>query len=268
MDNAAIGFFDSGWGGLSIMKAAREVLPHEDFVYIADCGHAPYGDQSHEFIVERARAITDFLIHKQRVKAIVIACNTATAEAANKLRALYPNFPIIGVEPAIKPAVEQSQTKVVGMISTTRTATSVRYQELLARWAGPVQVISTGCPGLMECVERGELDTPDTLALLHHYLDPMIAARIDGLVLGCTHYPFLADTIDSITQGKIRLYEPGLAVARHLQNRLASLDALTTKKTSGEEIFYVSNLTEARKAVAEHLMPGISHFNALPEETA
>lgn len=264
MDNAAIGFFDSGWGGLSIMKAAREVLPHEDFVYVADCGHAPYGDQTHEYILERSRAITDFLIHEQHVKAIVIACNTATAEAANKLRALYPNFPIIGVEPAIKPAVEQSLTKVVGMISTTRTATSVRYQELLARWAGDVQVISTGCPGLMECVERGQLQTPETLALLHHYLDPMLAARIDGLVLGCTHYPFLTEAINSITDGKVRLFEPGLAVARHLQQRLADLDALTTKKTSGEEIFFVSDLTPERETVAKHLMPGIRHFNLLP----
>ena len=146
MNNAAIGFFDSGWGGLSIMKAARVVLPHEDFVYVADCGHAPYGDRSHEYIVERSRAITDFLIHEQGVKAIVIACNTATAEAANKLRSLYPNFPIIGVEPAIKPAVENSRTNVVGMISTTRTATSVRYQELLARWGGNAQVIPPVAP--------------------------------------------------------------------------------------------------------------------------
>ena len=150
------------------------------------------------------------------------------------------------------------------MISTTRTATSVRYQELLARWAGDVQVISTGCPGLMECVERGQLQTPETLALLHHYLDPMLAARIDGLVLGCTHYPFLTEAINSITDGKVRLFEPGLAVARHLQQRLADLDALTTKKTSGEEIFFVSDLTPERETVAKHLMPGIRHFNSLP----
>lgn len=264
MNNAAIGFFDSGWGGLSIMKAARVVLPHEDFVYVADCGHAPYGDRSHEYIVERSRAITDFLIHEQGVKAIVIACNTATAEAANKLRSLYPNFPIIGVEPAIKPAVENSRTNVVGMISTTRTATSVRYQELLARWGGNAQVISTGCPGLMECVEHGDLMAESTIKLLHHYLDPMIAAGIDGLVLGCTHYPFLSDAIDSITDGKIRLYEPGMAVARHLQNRLSDIDALTTKKTSGEEIFFVSDLNEERQKIAQALMPGITQFRSLP----
>lgn len=264
MDKAAVGFFDSGWGGLSIMKAAREVLPNEDFIYVADCGHAPYGDQTHEYIVERSRSIADFLIREQRVKAIVIACNTATAEAAGKLRALYPNFPIIGVEPAIKPAVEQTKTNVVGMISTTRTATSVRYQELLARWAGNVQVISTGCPGLMECVERGELMASETIKLLHHYIDPMLAANIDGLVLGCTHYPFLSEAIDSITEGKVRLYEPGLAVARHLQGRLEGLGALTTKKTPGEEIFFVSDLNDDRIRVAQALMPGIKNFSSLP----
>ncbi|MBR5458123.1 MAG: glutamate racemase [Burkholderiaceae bacterium] len=264
MNHAAIGFFDSGWGGLSIMKAAREVLPHEDFVYVADCGHAPYGDRTHEYIVERSRAITEFLMHEQHVKAIVIACNTATAEAANKLRSLYPNFPIIGVEPAIKPAVEQSQTNVVGMISTTRTATSTRYHELLARWRGNAQVISTGCPGLMECVERGKLMAPETLKLLHHYLDPMLAAGIDGLVLGCTHYPFLSDAINSITEGRVRLYEPGLAVARHLRDRLADINALTTKKTPGQEVFFVSDLNDERQKVAQALMPGITDFNSLP----
>ena len=264
MNHAAIGFFDSGWGGLSIMKAAREVLPHEDFVYVADCGHAPYGDRTHEYIVERSRAITEFLMHEQHVKAIVIACNTATAEAANKLRSLYPNFPIIGVEPAIKPAVEQSQTNVVGMISTTRTATSTRYHELLGRLSGNAQVISTGCPGLMECVERGELMAPETLKLLHHYLDPMLAAGIDGLVLGCTHYPFLSDAINSITEGRVRLYEPGLAVARHLRDRLADINALTTKKTPGQEVFFVSDLNDERQKVAQALMPGITDFNSLP----
>lgn len=264
MNHSAIGFFDSGWGGLSIMKAARKLLPNEDFVYVADCGHAPYGDRTHEYIVERSRKITDFLIHEQKVKAVVIACNTATAEAASKLRALYPNFPIIGVEPAIKPAVKQSKTKTVGMISTTRTATSVRYQELVARWSGDVNVISVGCPGLMDCVERGELQTAETLALLHHYLDPMLAANIDGLVLGCTHYPFLADAINSITDGRIPLFEPGRAVARHLKNRLEAIDALQNKKTSGKEIFYVSGLNDERQSIAQRLMPGIADFKPLP----
>lgn len=264
MNNAAIGFFDSGWGGLSILKAAREVLPHEDFVYVADCGHAPYGDQTHEYILERSRAIIDFLINEQKVKAVVIACNTATAEAANKLRALYPNFPIIGVEPAIKPAVEQSRTKVVGMISTTRTATSARYHELLERFAGDVQVISTGCPGLMECVEKGELTTPATIEMLHRYIDPMIKANIDGLVLGCTHYPFLTEAIDAITGGHIALFEPGLAVARHLQNRLDHLGLLTTKKTAASEVFFVSDLTPERTHVAKRLMATIEDIRPLP----
>lgn len=130
----AVGFFDSGWGGLSILKTARQTLPHENFIYVADCGFAPYGDRSHDFIVERAQKIADFLFNQKHVKALVIACNTATAEAIDTLRKERPEAVIIGVEPAIKPAVLSSQNKRIGMISTTRTARSARYKNLVERF--------------------------------------------------------------------------------------------------------------------------------------
>ena len=156
ISHQSIGFFDSGWGGLSILKTARKVLPHENFIYVADCGFAPYGDRSHDFIVERARKIASFLLETKQVKALVIACNTATAEAIDSLRQQWPQAIIIGVEPAVKAAVTLSKNKRIGMISTTRTAQSERYHRLLERFGHNATIISQGCPGLMECVEAGE----------------------------------------------------------------------------------------------------------------
>ena len=175
-ENQPIGFFDSGWGGLSIMKTARETLPFENFLYVADCGHSPYGDQSHEFIVERARKISAFLFEQKKIKALVVACNTATAEAIDVIRNERPDKIIIGVEPAVKPAVQLSKNKCIGMISTTRTAHSARYLSLLERFGQNARILSVGCPGLMDCVEAGEFDSPSTIALLHQYLDPLIDA--------------------------------------------------------------------------------------------
>lgn len=264
MQDQAIGFFDSGWGGLSIFNAAREALPHENFIYVADCGHAPYGDQTHSYIVERALKIADFLFNHNRVKALVIACNTATVEAIKTLRETYPDKIILGVEPAIKPAVEHSKTHCVGMISTTRTAHSARYQELLKAFAADATVYSQGCPGLMECVERGELETPATIELLHTYLDPMIEGRIDALVLGCTHYPFLMPAIRSIVGEGVAFYEPGPAVAKHLKHQLDNAHYLTARKALGDDAFYVSDLTEERKIVAKSLTPSATTFYELP----
>ena len=260
----AIGFFDSGWGGLSILLAARETLPHENFYYVADCGYAPYGDQTHDYILNRARKITDFLLNTQKVKAIVIACNTATAEAAQTLREENPQAIIIGVEPAIKPAVSHSQKHRIGVIATDRTIASARYQELLARYAQDCVVHSQGCPGLMECVEKGELNTASTRALLSQYLGSMRDDGIDTLVLGCTHYPFLAEAIQETMGYPIELMEPGAAVSRYLKNRLLDQNLLTDSKEKGFDRFYVSDLNEARKTVAQRLYPCATHFEPLP----
>lgn len=260
-ENQPIGFFDSGWGGLSIMKTARETLPFENFLYVADCGHSPYGDQSHEFIVERARKISAFLFEQKKIKALVVACNTATAEAIDVIRNERPDKIIIGVEPAVKPAVLLSKNKCIGMISTTRTAHSARYLSLLERFGQNARILSVGCPGLMDCVEAGEFDSPSTIALLHQYLDPLIDAGIDTLILGCTHYPFLTDAIRSIVGSEILIYEPSPAVAKHLKDRLGNQAA--DARSKGNETFYVSGLNEQRKSVANRLWGNATLFEEL-----
>ena len=260
-ENQPIGFFDSGWGGLSIMKTARETLPFENFLYVADCGHSPYGDQSHEFIVERARKISAFLFEQKKIKALVVACNTATAEAIDVIRNERPDKIIIGVEPAVKPAVQLSKNKCIGMISTTRTAHSARYHSLLERFGQNARILSVGCPGLMDCVEAGEFDSPSTIALLHQYLDPLIDAGIDTLILGCTHYPFLTDAIRSIVGSEILIYEPSPAVAKHLKDRLGN--QVTDARSKGNETFYVSGLNEQRKSVANRLWGNATLFEEL-----
>lgn len=260
-ENQPIGFFDSGWGGLSIMKTARETLPLENFLYVADCGHSPYGDQSHEFIVERARKISAFLFEQKKIKALVVACNTATAEAIDVIRNERPDKIIIGVEPAVKPAVQLSKNKCIGMISTTRTAHSARYLSLLERFGQNARILSVGCPGLMDCVEAGEFDSPSTIALLHKYLDPLIDAGIDTLILGCTHYPFLTDAIRSIVGSEILIYEPSPAVAKHLKDRLGNQAA--DARSKGNETFYVSGLNEQRKSVANRLWGNATLFEEL-----
>lgn len=262
--NQAIGFFDSGWGGLSILLAAREALPSEDFYYIADCGYAPYGDQTHEYILDRARKITHFLLHVKKVKAVVIACNTATAEAAQTLREENPQNIIIGVEPAVKPATVQSVNHRIGVIATDRTIASMRYRQLLARYAQGCVVHSQGCPGLMECVENGELNSATTRQLLNKYLAPMRDDGVDTLVLGCTHYPFLSEAIRATMGYPVHLIQPGAAVSRHLKECLQEHKLLSDSTHHGFNRFYVSDLNEDRKAVAQRLYPCASQFEELP----
>ena len=263
MDTRSIGFFDSGWGGLSVMSAARDYLPYESFCYVADCSHAPYGDQSIRYIQERARNIVRFLIEQQNVKAICIACNTATAAAAQTIREEFPCIPILGVEPAIKPAAIHSKNHTVGMISTTRTLTSERYLLALERFKSLADIISVGCPGLMECVEQGAFDAPQTKALLAKYLAPIKDKKADSIVLGCTHYPFLKQQIQEVLGYEVTFYEPGLAVAKHLKEILKAADALNeTTKKAGEQ-FFVSGLNEQRMQVCQRLWENPTDFKPL-----
>ena len=199
-----IGVLDSGLGGLSVLKALREELPNEQFLYCADCAHTPWGDKPESFIVERTRAIVHFLLEK-RAKAIVLACNTATAAAADILRREL-SVPIIGIEPAVKPAAAHTRTGVIGVIATRRTTESARYLSLLKRFAGNVKVVTVAAPGLMECVERGDFNSETTRELLLKYLTPIKAAGADKLVLGCTHYPFLSEAISEIMESHNRVF--------------------------------------------------------------
>ena len=221
--SAPIGVFDSGVGGLSVLRALRVELPREDFVYFADSGHAPYGERSPAYILERSLHITQRLIDRHAIKALVIACNTATAVAVQALRTRHPHLPIIGVEPALKPAVSLSQTRRIGVMATRGTLASEKFQTLLHTLEPLAQFILQPCDGLAQAIEQhqtvriAELCTRYTQALGHFGTAP---GQIDTLVLGCTHYPFALDALLPCIGPQVRCLETGEPVARHTHQLL------------------------------------------------
>lgn len=212
MSAAPIGVFDSGVGGISVLREIRRLLPAEDLLYYADSGHCPYGGKSREQIQARAVAITDFFMARG-AKLIVVACNTATIAAVEQLRATYP-IPFVGMEPAVKPAVAQTRSGVVGVLATGAALAGEKFHKLLADHARDVRVITQPCPGLVEQVEAGALDDPDTRALVQRYTTPLLATGADVIVLGCTHYPFLRPLIQHVAGPGVTLLDTGAAVAR------------------------------------------------------
>ena len=204
-----------------MLKHIHALLPHEDLLYVADSANAPYGNKTPEFIRERAFSLSDFLI-EQGAKALVVACNTATAAAITAMRERY-NIPIIGMEPAVKPAAAVTKTGVIGVLATVGTLKSAQFAALLENYGQEVKVVTEGCPGLVECIERGELDSPETRKLLEGYIRPLLDAGADTIVLGCTHYPFVKPLIQEIAGPGITLIDTGAAVARQLQKRLSDL---------------------------------------------
>lgn len=213
-----IGVFDSGVGGISVLREIRELLPAEHLIYYADSGHCPYGGKPRESIVARAVAITEFLIGRG-AKLIVVACNTATIAAVEHLRATYP-LPFVGMEPAVKPAAALTRSGVVGVLATGAALAGEKFHRLVAQHAGNVRVITQPCPGLVEQVERGDLDGPDTCELVTRYTAPLLAEGADVIVLGCTHYPFLRPLIQDVVGPGVALVDTGKAVARHTQRVL------------------------------------------------
>jgi glutamate racemase len=218
--SGAIGVFDSGVGGLSVLQHIRRLLPNERLVYIADSAHVPYGDKSSEYIEQRSLILTRFLI-TQGVDAIVIACNTATAAAVACLRNQF-SIPIVGMEPAVKPAVAATKSGVVGVLATIGTIESARFAALLERYGEEVEIVTQGCPGLVEQVELGELSSDRTREMIERYTAPLLARGADTLILGCTHYPFLSPLIRKIVGENIVLVDTGEAVARQLQRRITT----------------------------------------------
>lgn len=235
MNAAPVGVFDSGVGGLSVLREIRRQLPNESLLYVADSGHVPYGEKSAEQIRQRSQAIAGFLLG-QGAKALVVACNTATAAAVNDLRSLH-DLPIIGMEPAVKPAAQATRRGIVGVLATTGTLQSAKFAALLDRFAGTVQVITQPCPGLVELIEQGELKGPRMEALLRGFTDPLIGAGCDTLILGCTHYPFVRDVLQHLLPPEVNLIDTGAAVARHLQGRLAETGLLAAGPASAERFW-------------------------------
>jgi glutamate racemase len=246
-----IGVFDSGVGGLSVLRALREELPHEHFLYVGDSGCAPYGDRSRDFVIERAHTITNFLAH-QGAKAIVVACNTATGVAVELLRARF-ELPIVAIEPAVKPAASRTRSRVVGVLATTGTLSSPNVGKLLASYGSDVQFVIQPCPGLADQVEKGRLQSDDTRALLKGYLRPIIDKRADIVVLGCTHYPFLRQLIQEVAGPDVEVIDPAMPVARELRRRLESAGLMNAGTVAGTERFMTTGKVELVEPIVRQL---------------
>lgn len=238
-----IGVFDSGVGGISVLKHIRATMPNESLLYVADSKFAPYGNKTPEFIRERADAIARFLIAKG-AKALVVACNTATAAAAEYLRGQYA-IPIIAMEPAVKPAAQATKTGVIGVLATSGTLQSAQFAALLEHYGQQVQVVTQACHGLVECIERGDLTGVETEALLSRYVQPLLEAHADTIVLGCTHYPFVRPLIEKLVGPDVALVDTGAAVARHLKHRLEVFQLVAPKGAKGSVEFW-SNSADAK----------------------
>lgn len=255
----AIGVFDSGVGGLSVLRAIRDALPGEDLVYVADSGHAPYGDQSEVHITQRTLSVGLWLA-EQGVKAITIACNTATVVAARSLRE-QTHLPVVAIEPAIKPAVALTRTGVVGVLATRQTVQSESVARLCAQFGEGKRIVLQACPGWVELVEQADLHSPHTEALLRQFIEPVVAQGADTLVLGCTHYPFLRDTIQRLAGQGVTLMDPAEAVARELVRRLG--DQRRTQGTGTTRFFTTGDVAQVQRVVA-HLWGDSPTVQALP----
>ncbi len=218
-----LGVFDSGVGGLSVLPAIQALMPHEDILYFADQGHVPYGPRPLAEVRDFSEAITRFLLD-EGAKLIVVACHTASAAALIHLRATFPEIQFVGMEPAVKPAAETTDSGVVGVLATAATFQGELYASVVERFAQDVRVLPSTCPGLVRQIEAGDLTGPETRRILEDALGPMLAEGIDAVVLGCTHYPFVAGLIGEIAGPGVRIIEPSEAIARQTQRLLVQSD--------------------------------------------
>jgi len=254
-----VGILDSGIGGLSVAAAIRELMPMEPILYVGDSAHVPYGGKTEEFIRERSRYLAEFLL-KRGAKAIVIACNTATAAAATDLRERL-TVPVIGMEPAVKPAAAATRSGIVGVLATTGTLSSARFAGLLDRFGEGIQVLTEPCPELVHLVERGDLDSLQARRKVAAHVAPLVAAGVDTLILGCTHFPFLRRLIEAEAGPSVTVIDTGPAVARQLQRKLRETDRMAV--LGGELVIYTSGDPVRFSAVAGRLWPGAPPVLAL-----
>ena len=261
-DERPLGVFDSGVGGLSVLRAIRSELPSEDVIYVADSGYAPYGERPPEFVEHRSLAIAAFLVARG-VKALVVACNTASGLAARALRARFMNQ-IVAIEPAVKPAALLTKTGVVGVLATSGTLSSAKFLELLDKHGRGIQVLVQPCPGLVEQVERGEISSARTRARLETFVRPLLDKGADTLVLGCTHYPFLRSAIEDVAGRGVTLIDPAVPVARELRRRLEGEGLLARPEQSGTEEFWSGGPPDTALAVLSALWSVPVSVKSLP----
>jgi glutamate racemase len=255
MRGAPIGIFDSGVGGLSVWRQVVHCLPGESTLYVADQAHVPYGNRSADEIQGYCLAIGEHLV-SQGCKAIVVACNTASAVALEPLRTRFPGVPILGLEPAVKPAVQLTRSGVVGVMATPATFQGQLYRATVGRTASSVRVVEQVCIGLADLVEQGDLEGPHCDAALEHFLAPMLAAGADTIVLGCTHYPFVIEAIRRLVGPGMAVLDPAPAVAKHLADVLRQGDLLAEPAAAAEHRFFTSGDPQAFDRAVARLVGG------------
>jgi glutamate racemase len=248
-----IGIFDSGVGGLSVLRAIRTHMPEETVLYFGDQIHIPYGPRPMEQIRTFSETITRFLL-VQHAKLVVVACNTASAAALKFLRGKFPDVPFVGMEPAVKPAAEQTHTGRVGVLATPATFQGALYASVVERFASGVELFQDTCPGLVQEIERGNLEGRETRQILESALLPMLERNIDTVVLGCTHYPFVIPLIQQIVGGTVRVIDPAPSVAKQVRRMLEANEIKNRSDQRGEVRFYTSGDPEELKSLLPLLL--------------
>jgi glutamate racemase len=244
-----IGIFDSGVGGLSVLRAIRQLMPDESTLYFGDQVHVPYGPRTLEEVRAFSEAITRFLERSSKI--IVVACNSASAAALEFLRGRFPEVDIVGMEPAVKPAAETTSTGMVGVLATPATFQGALYASVVERFAAGVEILRSTCPGLVELIERGELNGSETRSILDGALLPMLARGIDTVVLACTHYPFVIPLIEQIVGPDVRVVDPAPAIARQTRRLLEKRDLVSSHANQRRSEFH----TSAQPGAMTRLLP-------------
>jgi len=234
-----IGIFDSGVGGLSVLRAIRTQMSEESVIYFGDQGHIPYGPRPMMQIRDFSEAITQFLLEHD-AKIIVVACNTASAAALKYLRETFPDVEFVGMEPAVKPAAEQTQTGKVGVLATPATFQGALYASVVERFASGVELFQNTCNGLVQQIEQGNLQGEESRRILNDALLPMLERNIDTVVLGCTHYPFVIPVIQQIVGANVRVIDPAPSVAKQIQRVLEAKGIKNESDARGDVTFYTS----------------------------
>lgn len=252
MSTYPIGILDSGVGGLTILKHIHQLLPQENLIYVGDTLHCPYGDKSPEEIYNLAKQLITYLLRKN-VKLVVIACNTITVTCIDQLRETYPELPIIGVVPVVKTAASVTKNKKIGVFSTTRTASSESQKKLIEQYASGVDVVSVGTNDIVPFIERGDIHSPEFKTILERELQPFIAAQVDTVALGCTHFPFITSQIQEIVGKDVTLLDPGDAVARHVE-RILNHNDLMSDVEKGRVEYVVTGSPEQFEDFAKNVM--------------
>ena len=248
----SIGMFDSGVGGLSVLRAIRALMPEEPILYLADQENVPYGSRSLEQVRKFSVAITNFLI-AQGAKLIIVACNTASAAALNHLRAIFPKMLFVGMEPAVKPAAGHTQSGLVGVLATPATFQGELYASVIERYSGDVEVLQHTCPGLVDQIEKGNLVGDQTRKILEDALGPMLDRGIDTVVLGCTHYPFVIPLIEEIVGDSVRVIDPAWAVAKQTKRLLEPIEVTNLKRKNISHRYFTSGDIKSFKSSLKKL---------------